>query len=57
MLHNANEKRKQAMQFRRLAEEAVRPNDRAYLSWLAQSRDREAQELELHEEISSRFTL
>ena len=45
----ANDKRKQAVQLRRLAEEARRPHDRAYLNRLAQSRDREAQELEVRE--------
>jgi hypothetical protein len=45
----ANDKRKQAVQFRRLAEEARQPHDRAYLNRLAQSRDREAQELEVRE--------
>ena len=46
---NASDKRKQAVQLRRLAEEARRPHDRAYLKRLAQSRDREAQELEIRE--------
>jgi hypothetical protein len=57
MRYNANDKRTQAVQLRRLAEEAERPNDRAYLNRLAQCRDREAQELELREasEISSRL--
>jgi hypothetical protein len=57
MQRNGSEKRKQAVQLRRLADEAERPHDRAYLNRLAQWRDREAQELELHEasEISSRL--
>jgi len=45
----ASDKREQAVQLRRLAEEARRPHDRAYLKRLAQSRDREAQELEVRE--------
>jgi hypothetical protein len=47
----ASDKREQAVQLRRLAEEAERPHDRAYLNRLAQSRDREAQELEVRERI------
>jgi hypothetical protein len=53
---NASEyKREQAVQLRRLADEAGRPHDRADLNRLAQSRDREAHELELREvpEISA----
>jgi len=53
MRYNASDRRKQAVRLRRLAEEAERPNDRAYLSRLAQWRDREARELELRE--TSRF--
>jgi len=49
MGRNASEKRKQAAQLRRLAEESERANDRAYLNRLAQRRDREADELELFE--------
>ena len=57
MRSSASEKRTQAVRLRRLAAEAERPNDRAYLKRLAQWRDREAQELELREasEISSRL--
>jgi hypothetical protein len=54
---NASEKRKQAVQFRRLAKEADRPNDRAYLNRLAQWRDREAQELELREATETSWRL
>ena len=49
MRYNASDKRTQAVQLRRLAEEAERPSDRAYLSRLARQRDREAEELESSE--------
>ena len=47
MRRNASEKRKQAVQLRRLAQVSEGANDRAYLNRLAQARDREAEELEL----------
>ena len=49
MQRNASEKRKQAVELRRLAEVSGRANDRTYLNRLAQLRDREAEALELRE--------
>jgi hypothetical protein len=57
MWRNAREKREQAVQLRRLAENSERANDRTYLNRLAQQRDREAVELELSEGPNTSSTI